>query len=124
MAELDESKSTRLYDLEERTFQFAFRVRNFLKKLMRSRANLEDGKQLIRASASVAANYIEASEAISKKDFVFRIKLCRKEAKESALFLKLLDTYESLSHKEEKEYLTREAHELTRIFGAIVSRTK
>ncbi len=124
MAELDESKSTRLFDLEERTFQFAFRVRNFLKKLMRSRANLEDGKQLIRASASVAANYIEASEAISKKDFVFRIKLCRKEAKESALFLKLLDTYESLSHKEEKEYLTREAHELTRIFGAIVSRTK
>ena len=124
MKELDELKSTKKFDLEERTFQFAFKVRNFLKKIMRSRSNLEDGKQLIRASASVAANYIEASEAISKKDFVFRIKLCRKEAKESALFLKLLDTYESLSHKEEREYLTREALELTRIFGEIVSRAK
>ena len=65
----------RKYDLEERTEAFAINVRYFLKKLMKTRSNIEDGKQLIRSSASVAANYIEASEALSKKDFLFRIKI-------------------------------------------------
>ena len=55
-------------------------------------ANAEDVRQLVRASGSVAANWIEADEALSKKDFLMRVKICRKEAKESRLFLRLLDT--------------------------------
>ena len=70
-------------DLEERTYEFADRCRVFVKKLPKTIANIEDGKQLIRASGSVGAKYIEANESLSKKDFVMRVKICRKEAKES-----------------------------------------
>ena len=66
------------YDLEERTYQFAKAVRLYIKKLPFSTSNAEDSKQLVRASASVGSNYIEANEALSKKDFLFRIKICRK----------------------------------------------
>ncbi|MGR3294111.1 MAG: four helix bundle protein [Candidatus Scalindua sp.] len=69
------------YDLEERTFQFAKSVSLYIKKFSRTISDIEYGKQVIRASGSVGANYIEANEALSKKDFVMRIKICRKEAK-------------------------------------------
>ena len=73
-------------DLEDRTFRFAELVRAFVKELLRTASNIEDIRQLVRASGSVAANWIEANEALSKKDFVLRVKICRKEAKESRLF--------------------------------------
>ncbi len=57
-------------------------VRLFVKTLPKTIANIEDGKQVIRASGSVGANYREANEALSKKDFVMRIKISRKEANE------------------------------------------
>lgn len=62
-----EEENSKQYDLEERTLQFAKRVRAFVKTLPRTIANLEDGKQLVRASGSTGANYIEANEALSKK---------------------------------------------------------
>ena len=71
------------YDLEERTLQFAIDCRLFLKKLPKTISNIEDGKQLVKSSGSVGANYIEANEALSKKDFNYRIKISRKESKES-----------------------------------------
>ena len=74
-------------DLEDRTFRFAEFVRTFVKQLPRTVSHSEDVRQLVRASGSVAANWIEADEALSKKDFVMRVKICRKEAKESRLFL-------------------------------------
>jgi four helix bundle protein len=55
------------YDLEERTFRFAQDVRSFVKTLPRTVSNIEDVKQLVRASGSVGANYIEANEALGKK---------------------------------------------------------
>jgi len=67
------------YDLEERTFEFAKRIRAFVNKLSKTITNIEDSKQLTNASGSVGANYIEANESLSKKDFVMRIKICRKE---------------------------------------------
>ena len=112
------------YDLGERTFQFAKRVRAFLKQLERTIGNLEDAKQLVRASGSVGANYIEASEALSKKDFLFRIKISRKEAKESHYFLRLLDCAPDSPVDLEREALVQEAHELTSIFGAIVRKSE
>ena len=78
------------YDLEERTLQFAIDCRLFLKKLPKTISNSEDGKQLVRSSGSVGANYIEANEALSKKDFNYRIKISRKESKESVYWLKII----------------------------------
>jgi len=67
MTEIQNSKP--VYDLEERTYQFAKAVRLFVKTLPKTIAIIEDGKQLIKASGSVGANYIEANESLGKKDF-------------------------------------------------------
>lgn len=77
----------RPYDLEERTYESASSVRAFVRELPQTLSNSEDMKQLVRASGSVGANYIEANESLSKKDFIMRIKICRKEAKECRFFL-------------------------------------
>jgi four helix bundle protein len=106
--------------LDERTEKFAKEVRAFIRKLPRTISNAEDVKQLVRASGSVAANYIEANEAISRKDFVLRIKYCRKESKESRLFLALLDTGEDSQREDERARLIQEAIELKLIFASIV----
>lgn len=70
-------------DLEERTLRFAKNVRDFIRKLPRNILTVSNCGQLLRSSGSIGANYIEAQEAISKKDFGMRVKICRKEAKES-----------------------------------------
>jgi len=108
-------------DLEDRTFQFAEGVRNFVKQLPRTLANTEDVRQLVRASGSVAANWID--EALSKKDFLMRVKICREEAKESRLFLRLLDTGLAKNTTGSREDLAKEARELTLIFSAILSKS-
>ena len=112
------------YDLDERTKKFAIDVRIFLRKVAKTRSNIEDGKQLIRSSGSVGANYIGASESLSKKDFYYRIKLCRKEIKESIFFLHLIDTYDSNSLKLERKSLINEGTELMKIFGSIITKAK
>jgi len=112
------------YDLEDRTLKFAKKVRAFIKKLPKTLANVEDSRQLIKASGSVGANYIEANESISKKDFIFRIKICRKEAKESRYWLRLLDTQNDTELNIEREDLVRESTELMNIFGAILQKSK
>jgi len=89
---MTEEGNPKRYDLEDRTFEFATRVRAFVKTLPHTMSNVEDTKQLVRSSGSVGANYIEANEALSKKDFSMRIKICRKEAKESCYWLRVLDT--------------------------------
>jgi four helix bundle protein len=81
-------QNSKIYDLEDRTLGFAKNVRVFVRKLSKTPINSEDGKQLVKASGSVGANYIEANEALSKKDFTMRIKICRKEAKESRYWLR------------------------------------
>jgi four helix bundle protein len=110
-------------DLEDRTFAFAQSVRGFVKQLPRTVSNTEDVKQLVRASGSVAANWIEADEALSKKDFLMRVKICRKEAKESRLFLRLVDAGLAKSNVVGRETLTTEARELTLIFSSIISKS-
>jgi four helix bundle protein len=112
------------YDLEERTLQFAKDVRVFVKALPRTIANEQDIRQLVRASGSVGANYIEANESLSKKDFVMRIKISRKEAKESRYWLRLLDTGEYDSADKTRDALIQEATELMNIFGAIVRKSE
>ena len=103
------------FDLEARTFKFAQNSREFVGQLPRTIQSIEDAKQLVRSSGSVAANYIEANEALSRKDYAMRVKICRKEAKESILWLKLLG---------EEGRLIQEATELMKIFGAILERVR
>ena len=117
-------QNSKKYDLEERTFLFAASVRTFIIKLTKTNSNIEDSKQLIRASGSVAANYIEANESLSKKDFIYRIKICRKEAKESRLFLRLIDTSNKAAYEEERVQLTQEVTELMKIFGSILVKSE
>ena len=110
-------------DLEDRTFQFAQAVRIFVKTLPRNISNTEDVRQLVRASGSVAANWIEADEALSKKDFLMRVKIYRKEAKESRLFLRLIDAGLTKDTLSSRERLAKEARELTLIFSTIISKS-
>src|SRR6185437_9102603 len=116
------TQNPKLYDLEDRTFEFAKASRAFVKRLPRTIGNIEDAKQFIRASGSIGANYIEANEAIGKKDFVMKIKICRREAKESRYWLRLIDINGKL--EAEHSRLTNEADELTKIFGAIVRKSE
>jgi four helix bundle protein len=85
---------------------------------------MEDVRQLVRSSGSVGANYIEANDALGKKDFLMHIKISRKEAKESRYWLRLLDTGDNDSLEESRRSLIQEAGELMNIFGAIVRKSE
>ena len=108
------------FDLEERTFQFAKSVAMFIKRLPNNFSNNEYSVQIVRASGSVGVNYIEANESISKKDFVFRIKICRKESMESAYWLRLINETNDDSLSADRKKFWVEANELKRIFCAIL----
>ena len=116
--------NTKRYDLEERTLNFTQRIIGYIKSLQKTTANFEITKQLIRAAGSVGANYIEANEALGKKDFLMRIKICKKEAKESRYWLTLSepDNNDKQSTRE-KEALNKEATELMKIFGSIIEKS-
>ena len=120
---MTENENLKHYDLEDRTLVFAKRVRGFVKKLAKTRANIEDGGQLIRASGSVGSNYIEANESLGKKDFLMRIRICRKEAKESRYWLRLVDTDSKADLEKERKELEKEATELMNIFGSILRKS-
>ena len=122
MTEIQNSKP--VYDLEERTFQFAKAARLFVKTLPKTIANIEDGKQLIKASGSVGANYIEANESLGKKDFSMRIKISRKEAKESAYWLRVIHETNNLENADDAQGLIQEAKELKKIFSSILEKSK
>ena len=110
------------YDLEERTFVFAKNVIDYVRKLPKGIPYSEIGKQLMRSAGSVGSNYIEANESLSKKDFLMRIKICRKEAKESYYWLNLSIPHEN--DAESKSELLCESEELMKIFAAIMRKVQ
>jgi four helix bundle protein len=116
-----ETAGRKRYDLDERTFEFAEEVISFVRLLPRDPATTELIRQVVRSSGSVGANYVEASESLGRKDFLMRARICRNEAKETACWLRLLRGIRPQSD-EQRCSLIQEATELTRIFGAIVSR--
>ena len=120
---MSESQNQKRYDLEDRTLQFAKDIRSFVRKLPQTVANIEDVHQLVRSSGSIGANYIEANEALSKKDFVHRAKICRKEAKESRYWLKLVYIENNNELEKERSILIQESTELMNIFGAIIHKS-
>ncbi len=118
---MNQEPITKTFDLEERTFEFARCVRLFVKKLPHNLANVEDARQLIRASGSVGANYIEANESLGKKDFTMRLRIARKEAKESRF--RLLDTGADNEVEKMCCALIQEATELLKILSAIICKS-
>ena len=108
------------FDLEERTETFARNVRALVRILPRTLSNREDAKQLIRSSGSVGANYLEANDALDDKDFSFRVKISRKEAKESGYWLRLLNCEGSPAAERKRAELVDEASQLVRILSAIL----
>ena len=110
----------RRYDLEERTEKFSLRVRDLCRLLKQDIINREYIIQLIRSAASVGANYIEANDKLGNKDLLFRIRISKKESKESMYWLKHLLTCEVKEHEDERLLLLKEAEELMKIFAAIL----
>lgn len=118
---MTENQNSKRYDLEDRTLNFAKQIIELVNKLTKTLTNIEISRQLVRSAGSVGANYIEANESLSKKDFVMRIKICRKEAKESRYWLKLINCDKDFEKRQED--LIQEANELMKIFGAILEKT-
>ena len=120
---MTEVKNSKQYDLEERTLRFAKEIIEFVSVPPKTIANIEIMKQVVRSSSSVGANYIEANEALSKKDFTMRVKICRKEAKESRYWLSLIEVRGEDAEKR-RQSLINEVTELMKIFGSIVEKVK
>jgi four helix bundle protein len=113
-------QTTKKYDLEERTAIYATRVRDFVLRLPKNKANDVYAWQLIRSGSSPGANYIEANESIGDKDFAMKVKTCRREAKESAYWLRLVVLDDNFEMESTRKALQQEATELVLIFSAIL----
>ena len=110
------------FDLEDRTQKFAKKSIDYCKKIFKNIAHFEIAKQLIRSAGSVGANFIEANEALSRKDFTLRVKICRKEVKESRYWLNLTEPQNEIMLIQNE--LIKESTELMKIFGAIIKKSK
>ena len=115
--------NNRKYDLEERTLEFAKEIIRLCKKLPKDVINLKLIDQLIRSSGSVGANYIEAGESLSKKDFAYRIRITRKECKETTYWLQLIKEA-NMNFEEEIYSCIQESRELRNIFTSILNKSK
>jgi four helix bundle protein len=113
----------RKYDLAERTARFGESVIQFCKTIKRSAITLPLIRQLVRSSTSVGANYLEADEAGSKKEFRYRISVCKRECRESQHWLRML-VVAAPECTESARALWKEAHELILIFGTIFRRSQ
>lgn len=116
------TKNKRKFDLEERTARFGENIIVFCKKIPRNFATLPIINQLIRAATSIGANYCEADDAESRKDFKHKIGICKKESRESKYWLRMI-TIAYPECKEEARIYWKEAKELNLIFNAIVNST-
>jgi len=109
-------------DLAERTERFARDVRRFVRSVPRSISNAEDVRQVVRSSGSIAANHIEADNALGEQDRLMRFRICRKEARETGLWLRLISPGENESLKAEQVRLNGETVQLVKIYSTIINR--
>lgn len=119
---MERKNEQQVYDLEERTAKFAQDIIEFCKTIPQTVITKPMITQIIRSGTSQAANYFEANEAESPKDFAHKIGICKKEIKETKLWIRLLvHAYEPV--KKQSETLMNEAHQLNLIFAAIRRKT-
>ena len=116
------SQTTKKFDLEERTLVFAKKVIDLIRKLPKNTVNFEISSQVIRSTGSIGANYREANDSLGKKDFFMRIRICRKEAKETKYWLELL-LHNNPELDDIIQPLIQESLELIRIFSAILNKS-
>ena len=120
---MDQKGEKKIYDLEERTARFAEEAIDLVRKLVQNAVNRRIIDQLIGSSGSIGANYCEANEAESRKDFQHKIGICKKETKETKHWLRLLLRAEP-SLKIQIDTLLKEAHELLLIFSKVILSSK
>jgi len=111
------------YDLEERTLEYGKRVIHLAQALPKNTVNFKLTDQFVRSGTSMGANYREANETETKKDFQFRMRICRKEGKETIYWLQLI-TEANPDFSKRIEPLLQETRELVKIFAAIIEKTK
>ncbi len=115
--------TTKKFDLEERTTVFSENIIDLCKKTPKNSITLSILDQLERSGTSIGANYFEANGASTRKDFVNKIYICKKESKETQYWLRLLSkAYQEVS--DQCGRLWQEANELTKIFAAIAINSK
>ena len=117
----EEGKQKKKYDLEDRTLEFGKRIVKFAKKLPQNTVNFKLIDQFVRSGTSMGANYREANETETTKDFKYRIRICRKEGKETIYWLKLVEEANP-DFKEEIKSLLKETKELVKIFASILKK--
>jgi four helix bundle protein len=111
------------YNLEERTLEFGKRIIRLAKTLERNTTNKVLVSQIVRSGTSLGSNYREANETETKKDFTYRIRICRKEAKETLYWLKIIVEANPILRRR-IEPLIQETSELKKIFAAIALKSK
>ena len=111
------------YDLQERTARFGEAIIQFAKKVKRGAVTTPLIMQIVRSGTSVGANYCEADNASSKRDFRHRISICQREAKETKYWLRMIAAADDLSQDAGRK-LWQEAKELHLIFTAMLRKTK
>jgi four helix bundle protein len=115
--------SEKHYDLEERTLLYAKEIVPFLKMVKRNIFTIDTIRQIIRSSSAIGANYLEANDSLGKKDFLMRLRICRKEAKETVYWLNLL-VINDLILKRKRDSLVDEASQFVKIFSSIIQKSK
>ncbi len=115
------TKQNPSYDLEDRTLEFAKEIINLIKTLPRNIANLELSSQIIRSAGSIGANYREANDSLGKKDFAMRLRISRKEAKETYYWLQLI-SHSNPILQESVNPILDECSQLIRILSSIINK--
>ena len=117
------NKNKKEFDLEERTARFGEEVIKFAQTINKNEITRPLIGQLVRSSTSIGANYMEADGAESRKDFIHKLGIYKKECKETKHWLRMIATAD-LTAKDKCQNLWRECQELTLIFSAIINKTK
>ena len=123
MIDIQKNITTNKYNLEKRTLKYSKNTIEFLKMVPITIYTNEIIKQLIRASTSIGANYIEANDSLGLKDFLMHLRICRKESKETIYWFKLIDL-DDPTLKLKQQSLINEASQFVRIFSTMVNNTK
>ena len=118
-----QNPNNKKYDLEERTAKFGEDIIEFAKSIQKNPVTLPIISQLIKAGTSIGANYCEADCAETKKDFIHKLGICKKESKETRYWFRMVVEADS-NKKEEARRNWQEANELNLIFSSIVNKTK
>lgn len=120
---MNNNQNKKQYDLEDRTLEFSKRIIYLVKSLPKNTINFNLTDQVVRSGTSMGSNYREANETETKKNFLFRIRICRKEGKETIYWLNLI-IEANPEFKERMSFLLQETTELVKIFASILEKSR